>query len=91
MGAGMQRHKLTETQRLVLERLEKGDVLHWMSGYNSYYFWSLTHDCPRSSTISALTQQRLVERVGEYAKEKVVITEAGRAALAASRAEPERR
>lgn len=74
--------RLSPAQIKVLERLDKGDTLLFMEGPHSYYFWRGDMDHANGNTIYALSQKRFVQRVGAYAHATLVLTPAGRAALA---------
>lgn len=79
--------KLSPAQRRVLERLAAGEVL-WIGGGDfrlsegSYWFDGLTESNPVTTTAKSLFIRGLIEhKMRSWTRERVTITDKGRAAL----------
>lgn len=75
--------KLSKAQRNVLERLARGDKLHFLSGLYARCFWSgYGNETVSINTLHALETRKLTHRPSDGYDGFVNITAAGRAALA---------
>ena len=66
--------KLSDKQKEVISRLRDGEIMHYMTGLNSYCFWSKTYKNVSWATIGRLEYLKLIERT----KDKVELTELGK-------------
>lgn len=77
--------KLTKTQIKTLVRIAERDMLAFLSGRSAHYFWHsrIGDRAPSTATVNALSKAGCIKhvKVGVGAHH-VVVTDAGRAALA---------
>lgn len=67
---------LSRLQELLLLDMQKGAVIHYMSGMSSYFFRASSHKkCTQQAL--ALRDRKLAIIGGAYGREKLVLTKAG--------------
>lgn len=59
----MSNRRLGKCQQEVIDRLQAGEVLHWMTGLRPYAFWHETYETLDNRVLFSLENRGLVQRI----------------------------